>query len=326
MPDRRPLRHCGLLLLTAVLAGCTANAKPAAHPPRHRARPSAASRGPRHPAARSADPAQVPAGTRPGGTLLARTIPGGSSRFVARRAWIWLPPVLRRRPRLRLPVLELLHGVPGGPPDWFTRGGARATLDAFAARHGGRAPIVVAPDINGTRRADTECVRTPYGADLERYLSVVVPAWVEAHYPVATTRRWAVTGISEGGTCSAMLALRNPSRYGLFGDFSGLARPTVGPTDDPATTIRVLFHGSRAAFDQHDPLWLMRHHRYPTLAGWVAYGVGDAKAQADAARMLAAGRDATLPMHEDAAPGRHDWATWTAGFARMLPWLWSSWR
>jgi S-formylglutathione hydrolase FrmB len=123
-----------------------------------------------------------------------------------------------------------------------------------------------------------------------------------------------------------MLALRNPSRYGLFGDFSGLARPTVGPTDDPATTIRVLFHGSRAAFDQHDPLWLMRHHRYPTLAGWVAYGVGDAKAQADAARMLAAGRDATLPMHEDAAPGRHDWATWTAGFARMLPWLWSSLR
>src|SRR6478609_1181133 len=92
------------------------------------------------------------------GQLITRVIPGRSSGFPARAALVYLPPVLRQAPQTRLPVLLLLHGTPGGPGDWVQGGGLARTMDAFAAVHGGRAPLVVMPDINGARGADTECV------------------------------------------------------------------------------------------------------------------------------------------------------------------------
>lgn len=55
----------------------------------------------------------------------------------------------------------LLHGTPGTPQDWIDGGQAAATADAYAAAHGGRAPILVMPDINGSIDADTECVDSP---------------------------------------------------------------------------------------------------------------------------------------------------------------------
>jgi S-formylglutathione hydrolase FrmB len=257
-----------------------------------------------------------------GGRLLLRRIPGLTSHFRARRAYVWLPPVLSERSSVRLPVVLLLHGLPGHPADWVRKGDAVRTLDAFAAKHGGRAPIVVMPDINGATRADTECITTKYGADVERYLTVDVPRWVRAHYPTRTDGRWGVAGLSEGGTCAAMLALRHPDEFSVFGDFSGLARPTLGDTDDPATTIRVLFHGDRAAYERHDPMWLLAHHRYPHGAGWLEYGRQDVKGAAAAKSIAGAARRARLTIRVSSVPGRHEWTVWQAAFRSMLPWLW----
>jgi S-formylglutathione hydrolase FrmB len=219
-------------------------------------------------------------------------------------------------------VLELLHGTPGGPDSWVSLGQARATLDAFAARHGGRGPIVVMPDINGSHRADSECITTPGGADVERYLTVDVPNWVSAQYPGTAGRRWGVAGLSEGGMCAVMLALRHPGRYAVFGDFSGLGRPTTGSRDDPATTLRVLFHGSRTAYDQHDPGWLLQHNRYPTLSGWFEYGLSDVEARDATRRLAAQAQAAGVTVRELAASGRHSWTIWTSALQTLLPWMW----
>jgi S-formylglutathione hydrolase FrmB len=306
----------------AVTAGCTATP-----PPRPlRSAPSVTTRpsptlSRRRSASASVLPPAVRAAPRSGGRVVTRSIPGGSSGFRARPAIIWLPPALATQPTWRPPVLELLHGTPGAPTNWVDLGAARTTLNAFAAAHGGRAPIVVMPDINGTARGDTECTRTPYGGNVEQYLAVDLPRWVETHYRVSSAR-WAVAGVSEGGTCSAMLALRNRSRFAVFGDLSGLARPTVGHTDDSTTTIRILFRGSRSAYDRHDPLWLLDHSRYPTLSGWIEYGADDAAVRSASTRLAAAAHTAGIDVRETAAAGRHSWSVWRPALAAMLPWLW----
>jgi S-formylglutathione hydrolase FrmB len=216
----------------------------------------------------------------------------------------------------------LLHGLPGGPGDWVREGEGVQTLDTFATKHGGRAPIVVMPDINGSAHDDTECITTTYGASVERYLTMDVPRWVEAHYPTRTGQRWAVAGLSEGATCAAMLALVHPKEFSLFGDFSGLVRPTIGDMDDPVATVRVLFHGSRAAYDAHDPLWLLAHRRYPDTAGWLEYGAQDRKGRAAAQSLARAARPAGLRVHVATVPGRHRWPVWQAALRSMLPWVW----
>lgn len=309
------------LLALLTLAGCTSGRADPGPPttPRRPATPTnpSPSTPPTSPA-----PSTPPAAT-PAGRLEVVPIPGGASRFGARPAYVYLPPAAIRHPRERLPVLELLHGNPGDPDDWVDHGDARATLDGFAATHDGRAPIVVMPDINGTHVADSECVREPGGGNVEEYLTRQVPDYVREHFPAARGgRRWTVAGLSEGGTCALMLALRHPTAFRGFGDFSGLARPTLGPRDDERRTLDELFAGSRRDYDQHDPMWLLARHRYPTLAGRLIAGADDAAVIADETRVAAAARAARLPVQRTTEPGKHAWTVWAAALRGFLPWMW----
>jgi S-formylglutathione hydrolase FrmB len=196
-------------------------------------------------------------------------------------------------------------------------------MDAFAATHGGRAPIVVMPDINGAQRADTECVDGPAG-NAETYLTRDVPAYLRAHLPVdAPGRHWAVAGLSEGATCSLMLGLRHPGLFSTIGFFSGLARPTVGRTDNPAATIAQLFGGSRSGYQHHDPLWLMQHGPSPSLAMWLECGTRDRHSGAALAAVAAAARNAGISTVVRFAPGGHRWSVWNASLQQFTPWLWS---
>lgn len=256
------------------------------------------------------------------GRLVRRAIPGRTSGFAARPALIYLPPAAQR-PNARLPVLLLLHGEPGGPTDWLRKSTVLSTLSAFAAHHSGAAPIVVMPDINGTRHGDTECVSTARG-NVERYLTTDVPAYVLAHLPAAAhSTRWAIGGVSEGGMCSLLLALRHPQRFSTFVDLSGLTRPTLGRTDNPARTVAGLFGGSWTSYRQHDPLWLLRRDRYPTLAGWLAAGATDTDARDAQRRVATAAGRAGIAIRQRIEPGGHSWHDWDAAISQCLPWLWS---
>jgi S-formylglutathione hydrolase FrmB len=236
---------------------------------------------------------------------------------------IYLPAAARRGPAAKLPVLLLLHGTSGGPSDWSRRGALVSTANAFAATHAGRAPIIVMPDINGAAHADSECVVTPGGGDVEQYLQVTVASWVIAHLPADPDRRhWAVAGLSEGGTCAAMLALTRPGNYVAFADFSGLAELTLGAGDSAALAREELFDGSQRAFDEHDPQWLLAHRTYRNLAAWLECGDAETHIRQEQARLAAATRHAGISTHVAIASGRHEWAVWSASLQQALPWLW----
>jgi S-formylglutathione hydrolase FrmB len=269
--------------------------------------------------------AAAEAGTAPrsAGQVVPVNIPGTRSGFVARPAQVYLPPAWSQRPRPALPVVLLLHGEPGGPTDWTEGGGAQYTADAWAAQHGGVAPVLVMPDINGSFTGDSECVDSSVGA-VETYLTVDVPAAIGQNFgtrPMGTG--WVVAGLSEGGACAIMLALRHPDLFTAFGDFGGLAGPRTGDTNaDTADTITQLFAGSQQQFQAHEPASLLAGQRYPGLAGWFQVGADDAEPMAAAQQLVPLARAAGIATCLVVMPGQgHTFDVWSAAFRDSLPWM-----
>jgi S-formylglutathione hydrolase FrmB len=257
------------------------------------------------------------------GVVTTTALPGRTSGFAGRPGTIYVPPAWFARPRPELPVVMLLHGTPGTPQDWLDGGQAAATADAYAADHGGMAPILVMPDINGTIDGDSECVDGP-GGKVETYLTVDVPTFVEqVFHTAAPGRGWAVAGLSEGGSCSLMLALRHPDLFSTFGDYAGLAGPRAGDTNaDTDSAVAQLFGGSQQAFDAHEPASLLAARPFPELGGWFEVGDADPEPSAATDTLVPAARRAGISTCEVVVPGGgHTFAVFSQAFSDSLPWM-----
>ena len=259
------------------------------------------------------------------GAVVPLHLPATRSGVDARDAQVYLPPVWFARPRPALPVVVLLHGTPGAPTDWVEGGRAAVSADAWAARHDGRAPVLVMPDVNGSVTGDSECADSPRG-DWETYLTADVPAAVVRILGTQPPgRAWAVAGLSEGGTCAMVLALRHPELFTAFGQYSGLAGPRVGDSNgDTASTVEELFGGSQQAFDQHEPTSLLTDpgDRYRALGAWFEVGGNDSQ-PLEAARALAPlTRQADIDTCLVVVPGgQHTFTVWSAALRASLPFL-----
>ncbi|MEV0701719.1 alpha/beta hydrolase-fold protein [Saccharopolyspora sp. NPDC050389] len=256
------------------------------------------------------------------GMVVTVDIPGRASGFQARPANVYLPPAWFAKPRPKLPVIVLLHGTPGGPPDWLDGGEAQQTADRWAEQHGGVVPIVVIPDVNGGVFDDTECVDGVRG-NAETYLTTDVPRFVRNRFLARDPGPdWAVAGLSEGGSCAIMLALRHPRLFGTFADFGGLLGPRDGDTNDPAGTAAALFGGSQPEFDAHEPSWLLTHGRFPGLHGFFAVGANDPEPRAAVQRLAELSRLAGIDTELVVIPGgEHTFDVWRTAFADALPWI-----
>lgn len=118
-----------------------------------------------------------------------------------------------------LPVVYLLHGVPG-EPDRIMRSVKDVLDQAFTT--GGEAPfIVAAPTGEGTAHDDTEWADAQDGKDLvETYMVKNVIQAVEGKTPRPPGMR-AIVGFSMGGYGAANLALRHPDLFGQFASLAG---------------------------------------------------------------------------------------------------------
>ena len=257
------------------------------------------------------------------GGVVPGTIPPTVSHFATRPAYVYLPPAWFARTTPRLPTLVLLPGEPGSASDWSQDGDADTTADAFASHHGGVAPINVMPDPNGLRTDDSECVNSGFG-NAETYLVTDVPAFARSQLDASTAPgSLAVGGLSAGGTCAVVLALRHPDVYPTFASFSGFDAPQFEETDR-ADTIRILFGGSQAAFDAHDPQQLLAGGRFTGSAGWFEVGQDDEAPRAAAGVLQPAAVRAGIATCLSVVPGGHDFDVWSRALTDAFPWL--SWR
>ena len=252
------------------------------------------------------------------GAVIEMPIPAPRSGFVARPAWVYLPPAYLTSPRPSLPVLMLVGGQPGSPRDWLDGGQVAQRMDAWAAAHGGLAPVVIMPDGLGAQMANPMCMDSALGK-ADTYLSQDVAAWaVETLQVDPDHAHWAVGGWSYGGTCALQLATAHPDLFRTFYDASGQQKPTLG---DDARTVAAAFGGNQAAFDAVDPLHELAARSYPGTAGYLIVGSSDPTYRAQAQVVASAATAAGMTITYRERPGKHSWGVSGPGLEDALPWL-----
>lgn len=262
-------------------------------------------------------------GTLPAsGYTLHTPIPGPTSDFKARDGYIYLPPAFFADPSPDLPVILMLHGVPGGPEDWPQAGNVDRVANAFAATNGSKTPILVMADLSAETNNDTQCTDTAAHGKSESYLSIDVPDYMHNTFHTATgPNSLGVAGFSVGGFCALMLPVRHPDVFSVFGDYSGFSEPTLDPPGDALTD---LFSGDQQQFDDYDPTKLIPKQTFPGVSGWFETGSEDPDpldpTKLVAAQATKAGMTTCLVIR----PGGHDFFFWEQAFRNSLPWM--SWR
>jgi enterochelin esterase-like enzyme len=254
------------------------------------------------------------------GVLVAVDIPSSTARFTPRKELVYLPPVWFRGPRPPvLPAVEMIGAEVAAPDNWVRIGHAVRTSDAYAADHGGQAPILVFVDATGSFHNDTECVNGPHG-NAEDHLVNDVPRFISKTFGASRDpRRWGVVGFSMGGTCAIGLTVEHPSTFGHFVDISGDLGPNTG---NKAQTIAHLYGGSVAAWNAHDPLTVMaRHGRYTGISGRFVDGSHEHFLTDEARQLAYAAQNVAIPAPVVILPGRHVWHFAAIAFADTLPWL-----
>jgi enterochelin esterase-like enzyme len=253
------------------------------------------------------------------GTLLALSIPA-SKHFSPRTGRIYLPPAASNNDLLKLPVVVLLTGYPGKPEDW-EQAGLEAIMNDFASKHKGLAPIVAVVDFEGTSDADTECVDSTLG-DAETYLVKDVPEYIKQHYSVSSSPAdWTIAGYSAGGTCSGLLALRNPTVYQNFMNITGDSYPSL---KTPAETLSTLFGGSMASQEAHTPTSLLAKSNplYSSEHAWYFTASEDnpsmIKRVSDQAALAS---KAGITTQYTQTVGHHGFLAWKQGYVEGLPWI-----
>ncbi|MBV8934053.1 MAG: hypothetical protein JO285_16070 [Kutzneria sp.] len=251
------------------------------------------------------------------GTLSTVTIPS-SGGFQPSNAWVYLPPAYLASPRAELPVLVMLSGDPGSTRDWIDGGQLKTTLDDFAHQHHGLAPVVVTADDQGSGGTNPMCMNSRLG-QVETYLTTDVPTWIHRNLQVTEDHhRWAVGGLSSGGTCSLQLAVRAPAVYPTFLDFSGQSEPTLGTRQE---TVDRAFGGDQAAFTKINPMDIMATTRFLGTAGVIGAGRDDGVYEPQQRTVIQAGTAAGMDLRWMDVPGGHSWTVWRELFRQSLPWL-----
>ena len=270
--------------------------------------------------------------------------PRDASKFKHRGELVYLPPAyFASNPPPALPTVMMIGGQFNTAADWIRAANAVATIDDFAARHDGNAPVFVFADSGGAFNNDTECVNGVRGNAADHLTKDVVP-YMRANFGVSEDpANWGVVGWSTGGTCALNLTVKYPELFSTFVDIDGDIAPNAGTK---AQTIERLFGGNAAAYAQWDPATVMAEHgTYEGVAGWFAVsdpgghphhsgrgfgaaGGPDRERRRRQRRHAAASRSLCRLASEygvDCAvvpeTGKHDWPFAAAVFTSSLPWL-----
>lgn len=213
-----------------------------------------------------------------------------------RQVIVLLPPGYRSSQRY--PVVEFLHGAPGGPAQMLHES------DMITVSNRSKTPfIAVAPDGNGPVVPESDFANT----SLQPMGTVTGPelrSWVDSHYP--TDRTWYVTGFSSGGFGAAYLPTLSPGAYKAACPVSGSFTAVTPPFPDDGA-----FAGQSLAVRQAaSPILHVSANGPRTL---VVVGSADTEgldqAHTYVAAMKAVGQSNKLIVN----PGAHDVAVWSAG-------------
>ena len=255
---------------------------------------------------------------------LMRLVVTGPRSHITRAVYVFLPPQYFQAAyrAYRFPVIELIHGQPGQPQDWITVVGVTDTFNRLLADNAAQPAVLVMPDANGGQQVSLQCLNQVGGPQDLTYLAVDLPTQIAGSLRVLPPGPgWGLAGYSEGGFCTANMALRYPHRYGFAGVLSGYFTP-----DDNELASRLVnpFGGNTRLREQNTPRDEIQ--KLPVSAViprfWLGAGAADRQ---DVAGTEAFWRE--LRQRQDDAPltltpgGGHTMTTWRAQLPPMLTWM-----
>jgi enterochelin esterase-like enzyme len=265
------------------------------------------------------------------GYLFQTSVTGARS-HLTRDVYIYLPPQYfqKRYLRTKFPVIELLHGSPGNPQAWVDVMGVIPTFLNLLEAHPADAAVLVMPDTDGGMQYALQCLNNPGGIQDMTFVAQDVPDAIARIARVqAPGRAWGLAGYSEGGYCTANIALQHPENWGAAGVMSGYFYPTpsqVPEGNKPGGTPHLV-----NVFAGHPALQLINTPRKYILdvplndqlpAFWLAAGAKD-KSDVVAAqnfKQLLQTRVASVPF-VIIPGGGHQGSVWRAALIPMLSWM-----
>jgi enterochelin esterase-like enzyme len=264
------------------------------------------------------------------GYLFQTSVTGARS-HVTRDVYVYLPPQYFQKPysHTKFPVIELLHGSPGNPAAWVDVIGVIPTFLSLLEAHPADAAVLVMPDTDGGMQYGLQCLNDPGGIQDMTFVAKDVPDAIARIARVQPPgRAWGLAGYSEGGYCTANIALQYPEDWGAAGVMSGYFYPIASSIPEGnkpgGRPVQVnVFRGYPALQLMNTPSkYITRVPINDELpAFWLAAGAQDRSDVLAAAnfRQLLSIRVANVPFVT--IPGGHQGSVWRAALGPMLRWM-----
>ena len=249
----------------------------------------------------------------------------GARTHLRRTVLVYLPPQYFQSAyqRYRFPVVELIHGFPGGPQDWITLLTVNLTLNSLVSDGSAKPAVLVMPDANGARGVSLQCLNQNHGPQDNTFLSKDVPDFLSQRLRVVPPGSgWGIAGYSEGGFCAANFGLQHGRIFSYAGVLSGYFKPSDNQLVNPTRTVSAFRTKKLALLNtpMHEVQALPARKQIAQF--WIGVGGGDSADLRDAEdfRQL-------LLLHEPGVPlkvvttGRHTMYTWRILLPPMLSWM-----
>jgi len=252
-------------------------------------------------------------------------LPGSGSRFtyivkgkasgITSTVVVQLPPGYDPTSERRYPVLETFQGYPGQPTQWLDVLHLDQAVDQASSAGSLVAPIIVSPQTEVPVGVDSECVDGGgSNPKVETWLTTDVPNWVVGHFAVQTDRQaWATIGLSAGGWCAAMAAMRHPGTYSAAIVMAGYFTPWFGPYYRPFEPKSVLGR-------EYNLLTTARKNP-PPVAIWLETSHADRDSYPTSAVFLRDVRRPTAVTATVLQNAGHRMSVWVAELPGALTWL-----
>ena len=249
----------------------------------------------------------------PHGTVSKVWYPSATAGF-DRRLTVYTPAGYESNPKVKYPVLYVLHGIGGDEDAWVTQGRATQILDNLIARGEAKPMIVVftngnisqeaAPLENSTdyTRPTMQLPQTMEGTFETSFPEIV--KFIDSRYrTIAKKESRAICGLSMGGFHTLYISINNPDLFGYSGMFSA----AIGVNDPGISPIYQDFDKKLATYFSKKPKLL-----------WIGIGKTDFLIQAnnDFRKKLDENKFPYTYMETD---GGHIWRNWRIYLSEFVP-------
>ena len=249
----------------------------------------------------------------PHGTVSKVWYPSATAGF-DRRLTVYTPAGYESNPKVKYPVLYVLHGIGGDEDAWVTQGRATQILDNLIARGEAKPMIVVftngnisqeaAPLENSTdyTRPTMQLPQTMEGTFETSFPEIV--KFIDSRYrTIAKKESRAICGLSMGGFHTLYISVNNPDLFGYSGMFSA----AIGVNDPGISPIYQDFDKKLATYFSKKPKLL-----------WIGIGQTDFLIQAnnDFRKKLDENKFPYTYMETD---GGHIWRNWRIYLSEFVP-------